>query len=718
MKGRLTILATLLLAVSCSTTRVLPEGEYRLAGNKISVTNDKTFRTGQLDSYLKQRDGQIGWSPFLCVYNWSNGKERGWDKFVQKVGNAPVVFDESLIGSSEDNIIDHLEYLGYYGSTVATEVEYRKRKAYVHYDVTLGKRFPISSITYDVPKGEFEEVFMADTANVGIRPGDYLSEAALEAESVRGSQHMRNNGFFGFTKNYYTFEADTLGSPDSASLKLHIRNYTRNESESEARELRRFHIDKVSISHPASLKFREKVLKELNTVHPGDLYDESDISRTYSRLSALRVFNSVNVEMTPTSADKVDCEISMSQSKVQGFKINLEASSNSTGLFGVSPQLSYYNKNIFHGGEWLNLGFMGNFQFKFKDKVSSNEFGVSAGISFPRFVFIPTSNFKNDVPRTDVNFSYNYQSRPEYTRNIFSLSFGYSGNLSDRFFYQAYPLQLGIVRLFDLDPNFYSALAGDPFLRNAYQNHFDFGAGTMLYYTTDTDANPKTSRFYTRLQFDMAGNLLSAFKKFMEKDSEGAGLVWNTPFSQYVRAELTVGKTWRFGRKNGQAIATRLLAGAGYAYGNSTALPFEKHFYAGGANSLRGWQARTVGPGAEARDDSFVIPNQTGDIKMEANVEYRFDMFWKIAGALFVDAGNVWELRGQSPESKFEFGRIPKTLAANWGLGVRCDLNFILIRVDAGFKMYDPSRDEPWVKPAQWLHRNGFAIHFGVGYPF
>ena len=365
---------------------------------------------------------------------------------------------------------------------------------------------------------------------------------------------------------------------------------------------------------------------------------------------------------------------------------------------------------------------MGNFQFKFNDDVRSNEFGVSAGLSFPKFFPLPYRFFKGAIPRTDVNLTYNYQSRPEYTRNIISVTYGYNGNFKRRFFYQAYPLQMNVVRLFDLDEKFYKSLVNDPFLLNAYQDHFDFGSGATLYYTTNPDNTPKVPHFYSRLQFDIAGNLLSAFKPLMEKNSNGQGMIWNTPFSQFVRGEITLSKTWFLGKKSKQSIATRLQAGAGYAYGNSTSLPFEKHFYAGGSNSLRGWQARTVGPGTAPRDTSFVIPNQTGDMKLEANIEYRFDLFWKLQGALFIDAGNVWTLKADDTEegqqSLFSWKDFGSSIAANWGAGIRLDFGFLLLRVDMGLKVHDPARQQRWVNPGEWFKGDNYALHFGVGYPF
>ena len=199
-------------------------------------------------------------------------------------------------------------------------------------------------------------------------------------------------------------------------------------------------------------------------------------------------------------------------------------------------------------------------------------------------------------------------------------------------------------------------------------------------------------------------------------------MIWNTPYSQYVRAEFQVGRTWRFGKNNGQAIATRFLIGAGKAYGNSNALPFEKHFYSGGANSLRGWQARTVGPGLAPMDSTFIIPNQTGDMKLETNIEYRFHLGWKLGGAVFVDAGNVWSLRSTGTEdsrlSLLTWDNFSKGIAMNWGIGLRLDLNFLLLRVDMGMKLHDPARQTRWLRPQEWLRRDGYAIHFGVGYPF
>lgn len=473
-------MATAVLSFSCSTTRVLGDGQFRLADNKVVVDNDRKFNTKEIESYIKQKPNSyiiFGWNPFLNIYNWSGkNADKGINKFLRKIGTAPVVYQPSQVEASVENINRHLEYLGYYGSDVRSEVRVNGKRVTVTYSVTLGRRYRIGNVSFAVPDGEFKEDFYADTAAVSIRPGDFLSEDALEKETERAASMFRRKGYFGFTKNYFSFEADTLARRDTADLLMTVKEYTRNQTAEYARPHRKYFFGDVSISYDNDLKFNDRVLKNICTIRPGAMYDEREVNTTYSRLSALRLFSGVNVELNPRDSGIVDCDISLTKSRTQGFKVNLEGSTNSTGLIGISPQVSYYHKNIFHGGQWLNLGFLGNFQFKYDDRsVKSNEFGVSAGLSFPEFLGLPNSIFHGpSLPRTEINASYNYQNRPEYTRNMISTSFGYSGSLREgKFYYQFYPIQAKIVRLSNLDQNFYTTLSGNPFLRDAYQNHFD-----------------------------------------------------------------------------------------------------------------------------------------------------------------------------------------------------------------------------------------------------
>ncbi|MDT3356948.1 MAG: BamA/TamA family outer membrane protein [Bacteroidota bacterium] len=723
LKYCLLILAVAPLAVSsCSSTKVLADGEYRLASTKVKTEGDLSVGDTKVESYIRQK---AGWNPMVYVYNLSTKSGRGlWSKTMRKIGSAPVVYNEDLVGLSVENMERHLEYLGYYDSKVVPEIDINGRIVKVTYKIIPGKRIVINKIKYELPsRGEFAEDFGKDSLNITVRKGDYLSEAALEKESARSAAFFRKIGYYGFNKNYYFFEADTIGKAGKADLTMRINEYTRNEAPSSAKPLVKYHFGEVNIFHPESFKIREKVLRNLNKIVPGEPYNEDIVNSTYTRLSSLNVLSTVNVELSGNEDNTVDCNISISPAKMRGIKLNLEGSSNAIGLLGISPELSFFNRNLFHGGEQLNLGFMGNFQFKPGSDIRSTEFGVSAGIIFPKFLLLPDRLFKGIIPKTEINASFNYQDRPEYRRSILSTSFGYIGSRG-KLYYQLYPVQLSIVQISDMTEEFRSKLMTNPFMYYSYEEHSNLGLGGTLYYTTDASVNPQHSYFYTRLQFSTSGNLLSAFKPWLNTDSEGRGLVLGNPYAQYVRGELTLGRTWKFGKNDSFGIATRLLAGAGYAYGNSSALPFEQHFYSGGANSLRGWQARNVGPGLATADvnSMFVIPSQTGDMKLEANIEYRFPVVWKLAGALFIDAGNIWSISNYT-ENKLALFRIKdfhKAIAADWGLGVRVDLNFILLRVDMGFVTRDPSRPEGhrWCGPKRWIKDGMHAIHFGVGYPF
>lgn len=721
MKRLLTILSVLILLTACSTTRILAPGEYRLARNEIKV-DDKNFSVNELTPYVKQQANSyflFGWNPFLSIYNWSDGSDKPFSRFCRKIGTAPVVYDRDLVPSSEENIRNHLKYIGYYNASVQADEIPAGRTMKVVYNVNLGRRTPVSSVRYDIPRGgDFEKSFYSDTSSVLVKPGVFLSEQLLEEESDRSAENMRNLGYYGFNKGNYSFVADTLEKPGSAILDYCIRPYVRGGDPSKADTIRKYSFGDVTISIDKDLPFRESVLKRLNTITPGTVYNDIDVDKTYGRFSSLQVFNSVNIRTTPTDSNTVNCDISLSKGKLKGFKVNLESSITSTGLIGISPQLNFYHKNLFHGGEWFNIGFSGAFQFKPKDRLSANEFGITASVSLPEPLFFPATNYKSPIlPRTEFKLSYNFQARPEFTRHVVSASMGYTGQIKNRFIFQLYPLQLSYVRLENISPEFLKVLIENPYLSYSYSNHFDAGVGGTLYLTTNTDIVPKTSYRYLRFNFDASGNLLSLFKSVMPKAESGEALIAGAPFSQYVRGEVNLGNTVRFGRKNGQALSARLSIGAGYAYGNSVSLPYEKQFFVGGASSMRGWQARSVGPGFSKPNTYTLLPSQTGDVKLEADLEYRARLFWKLESAVFAETGNVWTLAG---DNIFRFSDFYKSLAADWGVGLRLNLDFIVLRIDFGMKVHDPSRDdgERWRGPDKWFKNDGFAFHFGVGYPF
>ena len=667
-------------AVSCaSLSKVeLQEGQYILDSYKIEVSDDPFFNVSELSPYVRQKPDR---------------------SFLSRKA---VILDKNDAGSSRLSIGERLAKLGYYGSKVDTVITRKGNKAKVVYRVDLGQRFPIDSIAFERAGAseEFVSDFFADSSKILVRKGDFLSEVVMEEEIARSVEALKRKGYYSVDQSQYHFRADTNGRAGKVAVIYELPS-----------RVHKSHIGNVSVSYPEELKIRESVLKGMNLIKPGDLYNSRIVSNTYSRFSSLRVFQSVGVNLTPVDSTTVDCNISLAQSKLQGFKTNLEVSTNSSGLIGVSPRVNYYHKNIFGGGEWLSIGFSGNFQFMVDDDTHATEVGTSASLSLPKFLGLGYERFRGpSVPRTEFNLSFSHQNRPEYTRNLFSGSFGYTGIYRRRFSYQVYPLQIGYVRLFNLNPAFASRLNYNPYMKYSYQDHSDVGVAGTFYYTNSPDPIPTTSYYTIRLQADLSGNVISLFKGMLPANSAGQGLLLGAPFSQYSRIELAFARGYRFGLDDEQTLAFRLLGGIGQAYGNSTAMPYEKQFYAGGASSMRGWQTRSLGPGSSPMDKTFSIPSQTGDMKLEADVEYRFPLFWMLEGALFAEAGNIWDTHSSVKLSD---------IAADYGLGLRLNVkSLILIRVDLGVRLRDPSAETVWLDPITAFKNGGAALHFGVGYPF
>ena len=714
MKYNSFIIIALLALSSCSTTSLVPPGEYRLASNDIVIEGHEKISTSELSAYVRQQGNNsfLGLNPLLSIYNWSNGSGKGINALWELIGTPPVIFDPDLVSVSAENIREHLRYLGYYDAQVIPHVKTRNRVAKVEYRVIPGTRLRIDDIIFDVPAGDFSNEFYADLGNVTVRVGDYLSEQSLENETVRGASYFRNLGYYNFNKNHYFFEADTLGVRNI--LHYGIRGYTRNDSPESDAPIVKYNIRSVDISHPADIKFSEKLLRQFNSIVPGEYYSEDVVNKTYYRMSALNLFSGVNIELAPSDSAALDCHIRLSGADQLGFKANLELSSNSSGLLGASPQLTVYHRNIFGGGEWLNLGFTGNWQFMPGSNVHSTEWSASASLSFPKALGYPVRKIKgNYIPRTEIKASYNYQNRPEYMRSIANISYGYTGRIGNRVQYQFYPLQASLVKLYSKSDDFSLTMIENPYLWDTFMDKFDIGSGGTLYYTTDASIVPKAPYSFARVSLDLAGNILSLFNDMLPVDENGRRLALGLPYSQYVRLDLQMGKSFALGKKQKASFALRFSGGMGMGFSNSSALPFEKQFYCGGAGSMRGWQVRSLGPGYDPLEDFFIIPSQTGDMKLELDAELRFPLFWKLEAAIFAEAGNIWRM------DEFN-GAFPGSIAADWGTGLRINLDFILLRLDAGFKVHDPAREagQRWLNPSSWVGRGNYAVHFGVGYPF
>ena len=693
---------------SCSQTRKLADGEYLLKKNKIIIKNSRTYPKSDLSAYLKQ--------------SGSGNQSFG----IQSLFKEPILFNENLIVPTCNGMLRHLEYMGYYHSSIDTMVVRKNKKATVNYIVTLGKQYPLKEVTYSLPDSTISQILKDEKFKYSLHRGGMLSESSLEKEAERIASLLRKKGYYGFTKNYMFNFADTTAVPDSALLRIELREYTRNEAPSAARRHTRDTIRYVNYKIPANLNVRLDFLDDINLLESGMEYSEEVVNTTYQRFAGNHIFNTVNVSLTPVdSTNFVDCMIALTPSRAQNFELNMEASTNSSGLIGLSPSLTYNHFNLFGGAEVLTLGFRGNFQFKFNDPTRSNEYALTGAITFPKLLFLPFIHARTAVlPATEVSMAYNFQNRPEYTRNILSGSYGYTWSSSRNLRFSIRVPHLSIIKIFNIDDDFYSNL-NSSYLQYQYQNHFDLGSSVSVYYTTNPAVNPTDSYFYIRTDLSSSGLVLNTMRDAWKENDRGQRLIWGIPYSQYLRAQVSAVETIRFGSSNQMAFAARFLAGIGYAYGNSLfTMPLEQMFYAGGANSMRGWQSRSLGPGMAPLDEKFSIYNQVGDMRIETNLEWRFPLFWKLGGALFTDIGNIWNLPkdpGMTDAdyelSVFSLENLFKSTAVSWGVGARLDFGLLLVRVDLGIKGYDPEIQR-WLTPKEWFGKDGFAVHLGIGYPF
>jgi len=735
----------ILFLSGCAGTRYVPQGEYLLRKNTLEVVPEKIVSPSSLQSYIRQKPNTsiiFGWKAFLNIYSLSPDKDNGWSRFLRRMGEPPVVFDPSLITYSKLNLDNYLTSLGFYFNTITDTVTYRNRKASVHYTIMPGKTYTIDTIRLGKADTNLAALYLQHQDRAVIGPGHILSSQTLEREAARINSVMRNNGYYSFNRSLVSFLADTLRQNGTATLEVQLPG----NGEHKPYKIRKINVypgfdpiqavmdtayyksvesrdyEGMTFHYNGKTTIRPRIISNMSFIRPGELYDESKVKTTYDRLSSIRLMNSVTLLFDEVSSSRqqdtaeVDCTIRMIPGNSQGYKVNLEASSNSNGLIGISPALSYYHKNIFRGGEWLTLALMGNFQFKLKNPIRATELGASLSLTFPKMLF-PVSNriFSGRIPRTEVTASYSYQSRPEYTRNIASGTFGYTWSMGDKFHYTVNPVKMKLVKLYNMSPGFLESL-NDPFLIDTYRDHLDLGLSSIFYYTSDNSPVHNTTWHYVRVGLEAAGNLLSAFNSLMKADSTGSHMIAGIAYSQYIKIDINAGYTLI---RNRHQLAGRFYAGVGVPYGNAASLPLEQMFYAGGANSLRAWQARTIGPGSMPLDSTFSIPNQAGDIRLELNLEYRFPLFWKLEGALFADAGNIWTLpRGNAaPAGVFRFSDFYRSIAMDAGLGIRVNLDFVILRLDLGMIMRDPVK-QAWVPPSRWLKRENYSFQFGVGYPF
>ena len=764
----------LLLFASCSSTRHVPSGNYLL--DKVNIEIDDStnqVKASELSAYVRQMPNhKMLWSLKLRlgIYNMSGSDSTKWyNKWVRKLGEPPVVYDSTLMEASVEQLTKAMVNKGFlYASTSAdTIINEKNNKIKVKYSVNPGIRYLINSVDYEFPDTTFRNLVLADSSHFVIRKGSPLDRSMLETQRDYVTNLLKNKGYYGFSKEYVTFNADTTAGSNLVDLTMKINPpYSQQNSPVLSHEKYyikdiRYIIDfnpslglgpediiklalkdtykDIEIFSTGKEYLKPNVLYENCFIRTGQIYNQTSVDRTYSSLSRLSILKFINITFQDAGMEDgknmLDAYILLTPGRSQSVSFELEGT-NSEGDLGVAAAVSYTHRNLANGSETFTTklrgayeSLSGNLEGLIHDRYM--EYSIDMGLNFPKFKapFLK-EGFKRRINATsELNFSMSYQERPEYTRIISTAGWSYRWvNRKDKNVYVFTPIDVNYVYLPESTLDFINNIAPDnPLLKYSYEDHFIMRMGFTFYHTNKREPTPWDLTFqrniYTvRANVETAGNLLYLLNMIFRPRSHVSSdpfKLFGIYYSQYIKLNSDFGFLHIFDNRN--SLAMRAGFGIGFPYGNSTILPFEKRFYGGGANGVRGWDVRTLGPGSFPGTNSVSdFINQCGDIRFIMSAEMRTKLFWVVELAAFIDAGNIWTIRAypNQPGGLFKFNEFYKQLAASYGLGIRLDFSYFLLRFDMGMKAHNPAMGEvawPLIHP-RW-HRDS-SFHFSIGYPF
>ena len=763
-----TILLYFVLSLaSCSATKFVPEGSYLLDEVKIH-TDNKDIKPSDMRLYVRQNPNSKWFSAVktqLYVYNWSGRDSTKWlNKFLRKIGDAPVIYNEADAIRSQEEIAKAVQNLGYMGATVKRTIKTKKKKLKLFYEINSGKPYTVRTLKYDISDKKIAEYLQNDSTKSTVKEGMLFDVNTLDTERQRITDYLLCNGYYKFNKDYITYTADTARNTYQVDLTLHLLPYKAYVGDV-PKEHPQYKINKINfitdydvlqssalssieindslhyngfpIYYKDQLYLRPKVLVDNLRFTSGDLYDERNVQKTYTyfgRLSALKYTNIRFFETQNDDSTRLNCYVMLTKSKHKSISFELEGT-NSAGDLGAAASVSFQHRNLFRGSETFMVKFRGAYeaisglQPGYKNH-NYTEYGVETSINFPSFLFpFLTSDFKRRIrATTEFGLQYNYQLRPEFSRTIASASWSYKWMQKQKIQHRIDLLDISYLYLPWISPQFqedYIDKDKDNYiLRYNYENRLIVRMGYTYNYNSAGGTlvnNTITSNSYSiRAGFESAGNILYGVSKMinMRKNKDGEYAILGIPYAQYLKGDFDFAKNIIIDHRN--SLAFHAGIGVAVPYGNAKVVPFEKRYFSGGANSVRGWSVRNLGPGSFAGDGNFM--NQSGDIKLDASIEYRTRLFWKFRGAAFIDAGNIWTIREyeNQPGGAFEFDKFYKQIAVAYGLGLRLDLDFFVLRFDGGMKAVNPKYEKtkeryPIIHPK---FSRDFAFHFAVGYPF
>ena len=704
---------------SCNTTKFVPQDKYLLNKVRVKCEDDPSVDVGSLRNYLRQKQNTeiLGfWKMQLDVYNTAptdttTKTRKKLARNAMKMGEAPVIYDEDLTIVSMQQLRQQMNNLGYFNAQVDTQKIYKKnRKIEVNYLITANHPYTIRTYGVDLPIDALYDVAADDRSLV--RPGQHFSTATLDEERQRITTVMRNRGYFFFEKSMLEFTADSALGTNQVDVRLHLATYVYHlDSATIARVRTRYKIGQIEYKMEQPF-LRKDALRRACRLREGEPYAEWRVERTYARMNALAPVKYVDIAFTDVGDSLLDCAITVSRGRLNSVTAEVEGTY-SAGDWGVAAGINYSNKNLFHGAEQFTLGGRASYEWR-ANGGRAIEAKAEAGLLFP-------SNVK-------VNIAYNYQQRPEeYTRTIANAGlFYFVPRLpGSRWTHQFNLVDINYIYLPWMSDQFrHDFMEKSSVLKASYEDQFIVDWSYLGTFSTYSQRYPNRSFLQLALRAETAGNALYglASAAHFEKNKEGHYVMWKIPFAQYAKGDINF--TYHGIINPQHHLLGHIGIGVAVPYLNADVVPFIKRYFAGGANSVRGWQARTLGPGSfRGVENTLVYDLQVGDIKLDMNVEYRYKVLKFLELAAFVDAGNIWTIREYDSQPGGAFtSDFYKQIAWSYGVGVRFDLSILIFRVDFGVKLHDPSRiaeGKQWRTVPNGLGWNDdMTFHFAIGYPF
>lgn len=732
-------------------------------------STDTRVKTGALKGYVRQHPNSR-WFSLLKVpmgpYALSGlDSTRRINRFLRRIGEAPVVYDSIQAQRARDDMQAAVRNQGYLQADVSLKKKSKRKKLKLTYVITPGERYSVRNIRRELDDPQIAAIYRADSAASLLRKGMPFDINVLDAERRRVNTLMMNNGFYKFNKEFVRFEADTTVGGRQVDLTLQVPLYRKAASDALTPHrkyyLRRVtflnDVDTVAVKNGApgvkrsqyadfamyyknKPSLRRRLIMERTRLESGALYRERNVQSTYNNFARLGAVlsSAIRMQEAGTTGDSLDCYISLVTNKRHSFNTEVEGT-NSAGDLGAALSVSYQNRNFFRGSELFNLKLRGAFEAitGLEGYIDQNyvEMSAEASLAFPGFK-IPflSQDYKRAIQaRSEVSVMYDSQNRPEFHRRVLTGTFRYRWNRLNRQLQNRFDLiDLNYVFMPWVSETFKKDYLDDSSNRNAilrynYENLFIMRMGYTLSYSsrpgTSSGSSYGTNAVAVRLNVESAGNLLYGLSSLFRAgtNDENQYTLMNIAYAQYVKGDFDVSKSFRFDGRN--SLALHLGLGVAYPYGNSTILPYEKRYFSGGANSVRGWSVRELGPGSYTGTDGRIdFINQTGDVKLDMNAEYRTSLFWKIHGAVFVDAGNIWTIRSyeEQPGGQFRFDTFWRQIAVAYGLGFRLNFGYFILRLDGGMKAVNPAfssgrQHYPLIHPD---FSRDFTFHFAVGLPF